>query len=103
MACERCREIGQSRTIDLPAHLSEAIVMVHDGIDRGVLVEIRSETDPLERYNAPFSEISPKGPWPDYVACSFACTGCNARFQLSVETYHGRGGAWGPQPLDASR
>ena len=97
MACDRCRDLHQVRKIDIPQHLTETMIILKDHIERSALVEIRNETDPLQRYNRPFSQLSPDGPWPDHVSYTFACTECHAQFELSVETYHGRGGEWRPR------
>lgn len=103
MACDKCHDLRNVRKIDLPVHLAETIALVRDHINRAALVEVRDETDPIQRHNEPFSHISPEGPWPDHLSYDFACTRCNARFHLSAETYHGRGGEWRPLILDPPR
>ncbi|MCC7124476.1 MAG: hypothetical protein IT178_06495 [Acidobacteria bacterium] len=40
--------------------------------------------------------IVPEGPWPDYLKLHFVDTRTGMRFKLTVETYHGSGGSWGP-------
>ena len=51
----------------------------------------------------PYGEFHPDGPWPDHVWCHFECVACGQPFELSVETYHGSGGRWGPVGKPAGR
>ena len=40
-------------------------------------------------------EVVASNRWPgDYIVHVLECTTCSRRFQLSLETYHGSGGAW---------
>ena len=52
--------------------------------------------DDGEEWITPFRDVSADGPWNDIVHYEFRCTSCGRKFRLSVETYHGQGGAWSP-------
>jgi hypothetical protein len=42
-----------------------------------------------------FEELLQSKTWPsDFLTHTLECCNCGRRFQLSVETYHGSGGAW---------
>ena len=41
-----------------------------------------------------FTDLDIEGPLPDVIGYQFTWTVCGKLFDLSVETYHGRGGAW---------
>ncbi|MBU3750419.1 MAG: hypothetical protein FGM52_08195 [Mycobacterium sp.] len=41
-----------------------------------------------------FDDLKPDNGWPDFLQHRFACRGCGAEFELTCETFHGRGGNW---------
>jgi hypothetical protein len=56
---------------------------------------INEGTMELVKGNCDFFAIEKGKPFPDDLLFhQFKCTTCNRKFELSVETYHGSGGAW---------
>ena len=92
--CQRCRELRIEWPIRSPSELSKAVRVVRANLDDGTLAEVAVEA----AVGAPcFDELGDSGTWPDIVLNAFECTTCGARFKLFADTYHGSGGAWGPE------
>jgi hypothetical protein len=94
--CSECDEIGEARSIRSPYQLSQLIGQIRDAIAAGVLEANEFESTRASIGQEPFDRISAEGPWPDVMCCFFKCRACGQPFELSVETYHGRGGTWQP-------
>ena len=62
---------------------------------RQILEEVEQGTFKLLSGTCSLEEIltSQQGP-SDHIVHVLGCTTCSRRFRLSVETYHGSGGAW---------
>jgi hypothetical protein len=97
MACERCEELHQRLVIGSLGELAQAIRIVQANLDDGTLEQALRVG--LGASTAPFGSISESGPWNDVLLYEFVCRWCDARFQLSAETYHGRDGVWQPLGL----
>jgi len=75
------------RRVNSPYDYRDLVRQILEIIEQGTF-RVASGTCPVE-------EILAGKPWPgDYIAHVLECTTCSRRFQLSVETYHGSGGAW---------
>src|SRR3954469_16876887 len=62
---------------------------------RQILAIVAQGTLRLVGGTCPLEDVPTCKQWPDdYIHHVLECTSCSRRFQLSVETYHGSGGAW---------
>lgn len=62
---------------------------------RQILETVEEGTFRLVSGTCPLEEILSTKAWPrDVITHVLECTSCSRRFQLSIETYHGSGGAW---------
>ena len=94
MSWARCHELSLQVEIRSPGELVKAIRVIRGNLDDGTLAQVARAG--LGWSMAPFQSVSENGPWEDVLLYEFACRSCAAKFQLSVETYHGRGGYWRP-------
>jgi hypothetical protein len=84
---------AESRRIESPEDLATLIEDVSQAVRDGKLKQInpnRSSFITLED----ILQISPKGPWPDYLEYYFEDTKTGEQYKLIAETYHGSGGNW---------
>ncbi len=91
MTCKRCSDLDQTWLIRSPDELGRAILVAKGNLEDGTLKQI-SGNSPIGTQQ--LDSLNENGPWPDFIDCRFACTGCGTNFQLTAETYHGSGGRW---------
>ena len=98
--CNHCKENCEVFKIPFPSDLSKAIRVVKDNLSDGAIVESKlwPRQYVVKHTTKFFTEIPEKAPWADVLEYYFECPFCHQLFRLSVETYHGSGGAW--EPLD---
>jgi hypothetical protein len=84
--CKKCSKHKVPRKPTHPRKLTATISMLKEAVENGELSEQPDKTNP---YYSNFSEISPKGSWPDIIHCVFKCTGCSNIFELEAMTYVG--------------
>ena len=85
--CSRCDGFLERRRVNSPYEYRDLIRQILEAVKQGTF-SVLSGTCPLE-------EVLTSSQWPDdYIVHIVGCTTCSRRFQLSVETYHGGGGAW---------
>jgi hypothetical protein len=94
--CARCNEISVESAIRSPGALTRAIRIVGANVRDGTLRQIALTGNPIGASTSFFLELSEVGPWPDLIDFVFECTECERQFELTAETYHGRGGHWRP-------
>lgn len=94
MCCERCQHLGNNYQIGSPDDLRHAIAIASINLTNGTLQLVELPN----RYSSstPFAEVAAGAAWDDIVGYYFQCTTCQQCFLLGAETYHGRGGSWGP-------
>jgi len=85
--CARCDGFLERRRVNSPYEYRDLVRQILEIVEQGTF-RVVSGTCPLEEILT-----SKSGPG-DYIAHVLECTTCSRRFQLSVETYHGSGGAW---------
>ena len=85
--CVRCSDLRGEFELRTPAELAKALRIAKTNMTDGTLVGGVGSGLRLE-------EVSPEGPWPDFIDLRFMCSGCGRLFSLEAETYHGRGGRW---------
>ena len=94
MACDRCEELHLTVAIRTSGELRAAVGVIQANLDDGTL---RQESlTAVGASSGPLRRVGEDGTWDDLVWYQFSCRSCGARFELSVETYHGRGGEWRP-------
>lgn len=79
-----------------PADLSAILAMIRASAGAGHLTEAHGQGSAGTGSNV--AGLRDDGPWPDVIEAEFRDR-AGRRYRLSVETYHGAGGAW--TPLDA--
>ena len=90
MSCDQCQQFCERERVNNPYEYREVAKQLIDCVNRGVLAVV-SGTCPLEAI------ANRTGTWPaDTITHVFRCTRCNQQFTISVDTYHGSGGTWGP-------
>lgn len=96
--CKHCYEVNQEVLIDTPRSLKKAIRVIADNIKDGTITESKTPPKgaPSLYQTKSFSELTKTMVWDDVIDYYFKCPICNQIFHLSVETYHGSGGSWGP-------
>ncbi len=77
--------------VQKPGELRVLLETISEALAGNVIRELPTAS---VQWSTKFEELSPEGPWPDYIGCRFQCSDCAQRFELSVETYHGSGGRW---------
>jgi hypothetical protein len=90
--CPSCQDLQSEFAITTPADLTKAIRVAQANVAGGTLCADDTPSDG----SPPIGKVEPDGPWDDHVYYVFTCRSCGAGFELSAETYHGRGGAWRP-------
>jgi hypothetical protein len=93
MSCPSCHDLNMKLNIGSPSGLQKAIRIVQANLADGTLEPIHGG---VFHSKQPFMQIAEAGPWDDHMFYEFRCRSCFAGFSLSVETYHGVGGLWGP-------
>ncbi len=82
--CSRCDGFLETRRVDTPYEYRD--------LARQILEIVEENTFRLVTGTCPLDEILTARPWPaDYVYHVLECTTCSRRFELGVDTYHGRG------------
>jgi hypothetical protein len=89
-----------SRDISSPAELADVIRVVAEAVRSGELRALALSDEPFTE-SCDILQLSPTGPWPDFLDLRFEEVETGKRFRLKVETYHGTGGRWGD--MDARR
>ena len=85
--CARCDGFSERRRVNSGYEYRDLVRQIMETIEQGTF-RLLSGTCKLE-------DILTARQWPgDYIVHVLECTTCSRRFQLSVETYHGSGGAW---------
>ncbi|SEO40930.1 hypothetical protein [Paenibacillus sp. OV219] len=85
--CNRCDGFSERINIAHPYEYFNIVEQVKEVLKQGTLEIIKGNCD--------FFSLQKGQPFPDDVLYHlFKCTSCNRKFELSVETYHGSGGAW---------
>jgi hypothetical protein len=85
--CSHCDGFLERRRVNSPYEYRDLVRQILETVEQGTF-RLVSGTCPLE-------EILSAKAWPaDVITHVLECTECSRRFQLSVETYHGSGGAW---------
>jgi len=85
--CNLCDGISERITISHQHQYFQLIDQIKKFINLGILE--------LVQENCNIFELKKSNPFPDDVLFhQFECTSCQRKFELSVETYHGSGGAW---------
>jgi hypothetical protein len=88
--CDQCQRFRDRQRIDDPFFYRDVVRQLTELVDTGVL-ELVGGTCPLR------SLLDPDNRWPaDIVRHEFRCPGCDQRFALTINTYHGSAGAWEP-------
>lgn len=85
--------IPEPYSITRPAQLTALLRMLKRAVAEGALEQIGVGESPFTRVIA-IDDVPDKGPWRDILELMFRVPGTTAIYWLSVETYHGRGGAW---------
>ena len=96
MSCDKCKELNVVKEIRLPNDLENVFKAISDNLKNNTIKEIRNIKLKKNMGFLPFSKIDINGPWDDIISYYFECTNCGQIFQVSAETYHGRGGEWKP-------
>jgi hypothetical protein len=89
--CSSCKDLNHEFQIKLPSDLRKAIAVTRDNLTAGTISDVTTGGD-----CKPFAELVSSGQWDDVLLYYFQCNICGQLFQLSAETYHGRGGWWKP-------
>jgi len=85
--CSHCDGFLERRRVNSPYEYRDLVRQILGSVEQGTF-RLVSGTCSLE-------EILSAKAWPgDVITHVLECTSCSRRFQLSVETYHGSGGAW---------
>ena len=83
--CPACEELHVDVDIPSPDELAKAIRVAKSNVADGTL-QVELPSGVTETAQQPFSELRTDGPWGDFVAYTFRCAKCGARFALSAET-----------------
>src|SRR5215469_2619273 len=85
--CAQCDEFLERRRVNSPCEYRDLVRQIVATVEEGRF-QLQSGTCPLET-------ILLAKDWPgDHIVHVLGCSTCSRRFRLSVETYHGCGGAW---------
>lgn len=82
-----------------PSDMMRLVDQVKKLVDLGRLRQVQEE-DWFGEVTK-LTELTPDGPWPDLVHMVF-CDVDGRRYRLEVETFHGAGGSWEPEPICAA-
>jgi hypothetical protein len=77
--CPKCEDFNAACEIRSPAHFEQILAELHAAVAASVLLIERGTLDRA-----------------DHIDCQLACASCRQAFELTCETYHGRGGLWRP-------
>lgn len=86
-------KMRKTRELRTPADLADTLRDLKAAVLTKELVQIRPDLSPFAT-NMPVEDIDADGPWPDYIELRFRDPSNGTIYRLSVETYHGGGGAW---------
>ena len=89
--CPSCKDLNIEFQIRFPTDLRQAITVTRDNLADGTIADVTEDGD-----CKPFDELVSSGKWDDVLLYHFKCNSCGQLFELSAETYHGRGGWWKP-------
>lgn len=89
--CPSCKDLNIEFQIRFPSDLKQAIAVTRDNLADGTISDVTTGGD-----CKPFDELVSSGKWEDVLLYHFKCNNCGQMFELSAETYHGRGGWWKP-------
>jgi selenophosphate synthetase-related protein len=84
--CNKCSILPKGKNISKTKDLTKIIEAVKEAITNNILIDksiVAEEND--------FMVLSTDGPWEDMMTYTFECVSCNARYQLTCDSYHGRG------------
>lgn len=85
--CHICDGLCETIRIEHPYQYHSIVDQIKAMLKEGILVLIEGNCD--------FNEVDRAKTFPnDVLYHVFKCTGCNQRFSLCVEVYHGSGGSW---------
>ena len=84
---------AELRQIKSPDDLARLIEDVSLAVRAGKLKQISMSGKPFATQED-ILNISPSGPWPDYLELFFEDTKTGEQYKLIAEIYHGRGGTW---------
>jgi hypothetical protein len=85
--CAQCDGFLERRRVNSPCEYRDLVRQIVATVEEGRF-RVLSGTCPLET-------ILPSIHWhSDHIVHVLGCSTCSRRFRLSVETYHGCGGAW---------
>ncbi len=90
------------RTLRTPAELTALMREIRQEVATGLLRQVRPDPSPFATDRS-LADLAEQGPWPDYLELRFDVAGTPVRYKLSVETYHGSGGTWGPESTGLGR
>ncbi|WP_050726529.1 hypothetical protein [Vulgatibacter incomptus] len=88
--------VPSSKAIRTPAELVYILQELKQAVAAGYIEQIRPDPSPFAT-DSSVEDIEEAGPWPDYIELRFRAPRDGARYMLSVDTYHGAGGTWGPE------
>lgn len=83
----------QHRKINGPSEWVALLRQIRDAVQSGLIQQIPSSS--IMGKAVDVVSIEENGPWPDYVDAVFKDLK-GRKYRLTVETYHGMGGSWGP-------
>jgi hypothetical protein len=89
--CPSYKDLNIEFKIRFPTDLRQAIAVTRDNLADGTISEVTTGGN-----CKPFDELVSSGKWDDVLLYHFKCNTCAQLFELSAETYHGRGGWWKP-------
>jgi hypothetical protein len=94
VTCASCAPFDTHLEIRLPGELARILEKVKRAVAAGELEYNAFESSRVLIGQSHFGSVEPSGPYPDVLDYYFECTACRAVFELTAETYHGRGGKW---------
>jgi hypothetical protein len=94
--CPSCQDLHVNYAIRTPGELATAIRIAQANVADGTLQTVEPTAELPAGTSPQIESVLPDGPWDDSILYLFRCAKCGARFTLSAETYHGRGGTWSP-------
>ena|SRR5712691_3165507 len=85
--CHKCKGFSERLRLGNPREYLDLVRQLDE--------LVKTEVFRLVQGISTLAEILEGQQWPDdVIAHVFECPNCGQRFQLSVDTYHGAGGAW---------
>lgn len=84
---------NETHRIESSDDLASLIKEISQAVREGKLKQVSSSGNTFATQEDIFN-ISPNGPWPDYLELFFKDPRTGEQYRLIAETYHGRGGTW---------